>query len=351
MSKDYYKILGVDKNASKDDIKKAYRTMAKKYHPDKNAGNTEAEAKFKEASEAYETLSDESKKNNYDRFGTTGNSGNSGFGYDMNDIFSQFGDIFGDSFGQRYGRSQRKRTRKGSDLRMRITVSIEEILKGANKKVRYKRKTKCSPCDGKGGTDIRECLTCNGTGRRIVAQNTPFGQIRQEATCVDCQGSGNQIKHKCNVCKGEGVQSKEEVVDLNIPAGVSDGMQFNMTGHGNHVRDGVPGDLVIIIEELREYYFKRENNHIIIEKEISVIDAMLGNNLKVKTPHGDMDIRIKPGTQHDTKIKFDNKGIPDMNYGLGNLYVITKVKIPTEINPEEKHILEKLKDSNSFKVN
>lgn len=353
MAKDYYQILGVDKNASKDDIKKAYRKMAMKYHPDKNPDNKEAETKFKEAAEAYETLSDDNKKSNYDRFGTSGNpfggaNSGSGFGYNMDDIFSQFGDIFGDAFGRRYGRQQPNR--RGSDLRIRVTVSIEEILKGTSKKLRYKRKTNCNTCNGKGGTDVKECLICNGSGRRTVVQNTPFGQIRQETTCPDCQGSGKQVKNKCGQCHGEGVKTTEEMVEVDIPAGVSNGMQFTMKGYGNYTRDGEPGNLIILIEELREYYFKRENNNIIIEKEISVIDAIIGANLKVKTPHGEMNLKIEPGTQHDTKIRFNGKGIPDMNYGLGNLYVIVKLKVPKDINLEEKSILEKLGKSKNFKV-
>lgn len=353
MAKDYYQILGVDKNASKDEIKKAYRKMAMKYHPDKNPDNKEAETKFKEAAEAYEVLSDDSKKSNYDRFGSA-NSGNpfggggSGFGYNMDDIFSQFGDIFGDAFGKRYGRQNR--TARGSDLRIRVTVSIEEILKGASKKLKYRRKTKCNTCDGKGGTDIKECLVCNGSGRRIVVQNTPFGQIRQETTCPDCQGSGRQVKNKCGQCHGEGVKTTEEIVEIDIPAGVSNGMQFNMRGYGNYVRNGEPGDLIINIDELREFYFRRENNNIIIEKEISVVDAIIGAQLKVKTPHGEMNLKIEPGTQHDTKIRFSGKGIPDMNYGLGDLYVITKLVVPKDINLEEKMILEKLSKSKNFKV-
>lgn len=350
MNKDYYQILGVDKNSSKEEIKKAYRKMAMKYHPDKNQGDKEAEIKFKEAAEAYETLTDDNKKSNYDRYGSAsgGNPfGGGGFGYDMDDIFSQFGDVFGDAFGRRYSNQRRK---KGSDLKVRITVSIEEILKGTSKKIKYKRRKKCNSCEGKGGKDIRECLVCNGSGRRTVVQNTPFGQIRQETTCLDCQGSGKQIKNKCNQCNGEGVEVKEETVEVDVPAGVSDNMQFTMKGYGNYTRDGEAGNLVIQIEELKEYYFKRENNNIVVEKEISVIDAIVGAQLKVKTPHGELNLKIEPGTQHDTKIKYNGKGIPDMNYGLGNLYVIVKLKVPKDINLEEKSILQKLGKSNNFKV-
>lgn len=348
MSKDYYKILGIDKNASKDDIKKAYRKMAMKYHPDKNPNDKEAESKFKEAAEAYEVLSEDSKKSNYDRYGSAdGNSFSSGFGYDMNDIFSQFGDIFGDAFGRRYG--NQKRTSRGSDLRIKVSLTIEDIIKGANKKIKYKRQTSCTTCDGKGGSDIRDCLPCNGTGRRQVVQNTPFGQIRQETYCSDCSGTGKQIKNKCNTCYGDGTTLKEEIVDIDIPAGVSTGMQLSMRGYGNHIRDGVPGDLNIIIDEIKEDYFRREHNNIIVEKDISVIDAIVGAKINVKTPHGELPIDIQPGTEHGSRIRVNGKGIPDINLGLGHLYVIVKIKIPKSITEEEKSVLYKLKQSNNFK--
>lgn len=350
MSKDYYKILGVDKNASKDDIKKAYRKMAMKYHPDKNTNDKEAESKFKEAAEAYEVLGDDSKRSNYDRYGSVDSSGNpfsNGFGYDMDDIFGDFFNQFGDAFGRRYG--NQKRTSRGSDLRIKVSLTIEDIIKGANKKIKYKRQTSCTTCDGKGGSDIRDCLPCNGTGRRQVVQNTPFGQIRQETYCSDCSGTGKQIKNKCNTCYGDGTTLKEEIVDIDIPAGVSTGMQLSMRGYGNHIRDGVPGDLNIIIDEIKEDYFRREHNNIIVEKDISVIDAIVGAKINVKTPHGELPIDIQPGTEHGSRIRVNGKGIPDINLGLGHLYVIVKIKIPKSITEEEKSVLYKLKQSNNFK--
>jgi len=343
MTNDYYEILGVDKEASSDEIKKAYRNLAKEYHPDRNPDDKEAEGKFKEAAEAYETLGNEEKRSNYDRFGTGG--GFSG-GFDMGDIFSKFGDIFGDAFGRRYDNNVR---RKGSDLKIKITLSIEEILKGVSKKLKYKRMQSCDSCNGSGGTDVKECNSCNGTGRRIITQRSPFGEVRQETTCSSCRGTGKQVKNKCSVCGGEGVSVKEETVEVEIPAGVSDNMQFTMSGFGNSIINGESGDLLISIEELREHYFRRDNNHIIIEKEISVIDAILGVDLVIKTPHGDMDITIKPGTQYDDKIVFNGKGVPDMSYGLGNLYVFIKILIPDNVNEDEREILEKLKESKNFK--
>jgi molecular chaperone DnaJ len=350
---DYYNILGVDRNATEEQIKKAYRKKAMEFHPDKNQGDPNAETKFKEAAEAYETLSDSNKRSNYDRFGSGGNpfgggGGNpfGGHGFNMDDIFSQFGDIFGNRGG---GRQQRRQS-KGSDLRMKVVLNIDEILKGAVKKLKYKRNVKCKPCDGKGGTDVVDCLVCNGQGQRIVVQNTPFGQMRTQSTCPDCQGSGKQIKHKCSSCKGDGTTLEEQVVDVEIPAGVSNGMQLSMQGFGNDIRDGVPGDLYIIVEEAQDFSFKREVNNIIVEKTISIIDAICGAHIKVSTPHGETPIYIEPGTEHGSNIRIGGKGIPDINYGMGDLYIRISIKIPKNIELDEKFVLEKLKDSRNFKV-
>jgi molecular chaperone DnaJ len=352
MSKDYYSILGVDKGANEDQIKKAYRKKAMQYHPDKNPGDTTAETKFKEAAEAYEVLSDAGKKANYDRYGSVdgnpfgggGNPFGGGHGFSMDDIFSQFGDMFGNRGGGQ------RRTFRGTDLRIKVTLTIDEILKGCNKKLKYKKQTKCEPCSGKGGTDSKDCLTCGGSGRRVVVQNTPFGQMRTEATCPDCQGSGKIIKNKCNSCHAQGTNVKENVVDVQIPAGVSTGMQFTMPGYGNDIRDGVSGDLYIIIEEAQDFSYRREGNNIIVEKQISVIDAICGSHMNVSTPHGEIPIYVEPGTEHGKSIRVSGKGIPDMQYGLGDLYVKIFVKIPKNIDLDEKHILEKLKESKNFKV-
>ncbi len=352
MSKDYYNILGVDKNASDDEIKKAYRKMAMKYHPDKNPDNPEAESKFKEAAEAYDTLSDTEKKSNYDRFGSnSGNpfsGGNSyGHGFNMDDIFSQFGDIFGSRYGNQ---QQRRQQSRGSDLRIKVSLSIDDILNGCSKKLKYKRQDKCSTCDGKGGSDVRDCLPCQGTGQRTVVQNTQFGQIRTNTFCPDCQGSGKIINNKCKDCHGDGTKSKEQVVDVDIPAGVSNGMQLNMQGYGNHIRNGIPGDLQIIIEEITESYFTREGNNIVVDRTISVLDAILGSIIKVKTPRGETPITIEPGTEHGKVIRITGKGIPGINYGLGDLFIRISVKIPKNIELDERHTLEKLKNSKNFNV-
>jgi molecular chaperone DnaJ len=350
MSKDYYNILGVDKNASADEIKKAYRKMAVKYHPDKNQGDKESEEKFKEVSEAYDTLSTPDKKKNYDMFGSDG--GNRGgqhqyaHGFNMEDIFSQFGDVFGSSFNNKYNRRQKK----GSDLRIKVQLTLDEILKGANKKLKFKRNTKCNTCDGKGGDDLKDCLSCSGTGQRVVVQNSPFGQVRHSTTCNNCNGSGKIVHNKCKNCNGEGTESKEEVVDVEIPAGLSGGMQLSMSGNGNFVRDGVNGDLQIFIEEIPDPVWKRENNNLRGELTISVIDAILGKKMEIQTPHGKMEVNIEGGTDSGRVFKYTHKGIPDVNYGLGDLFIVVNVKIPKKINPEEKVIIEKLRSSKNFNI-
>ena len=341
---DLYSILEIDKNANQDEIKKAYRRLSKKYHPDVNR-DPNAESKFKDISSAYETLSDSTKKSNYDNHGSaTGNTFGGGYG-SMNDIFSQFGDIFGN----RSGGQQRPQSR-GSNLRIKVSLTIDEILKGAIRKLKYKRQDKCQSCNGIGGTDPRNCIPCNGSGQRTIIQNTPFGQIRQVATCPDCSGSGKVVSVKCNSCRGEGTSIKEQVVDVEIPKGVSNGMQLAMQGFGNFIKNGSAGDLQIIIEEVADYSYKREGNNIIVEKTISVIDAIIGSNIKVSTPHGEMPIAIEPGTEHGKVYRISGKGIPDINYGLGDLYVKISVKIPKKIELDEKYVLEKLKSSKNFQV-
>lgn len=352
MSKDYYRILGVDRNANEDQIKKAYRKMAMQYHPDKNPDNPEAESKFKEAAEAYDVLSSPDKKSNYDRYGTAdgnpfGGGSNYGHGFGMDDIFSQFGDVFG-QFNKRYSR-QSTQTR-GSDLRVKVSLTIDEVLKGTSKKLKYKRACQCKKCDGKGGTDTRDCLPCRGTGQRVVVQNTPFGQIRQATICPDCQGTGKQTLNRCAVCNGDGTTLQEQVVDVDIPAGVATGMQLNMNGYGNESKSGISGNLVVVIEEITENWWRREGNNIVIEKTISVLDAILGSNIKLKTPHGEISVTITPGTAHGDVLRVRGRGVPDYNLGLGDLLVNISIKIPKSIELDEKFVLEKLKGSKNFEA-
>lgn len=344
MGKNYYEILGVNKNDSDETIKKAYRKMALKYHPDRNPGDSDAELKFKEAASAYEVLSNPEKKANYDRFGDE--NGSMGFGnINVEDIFSHFGDIFG-GFGSGFNHS---RTSRGSNLRLKVELSIEDILNGSNKKIKYKRHIKCDHCDGKGGHDVRTCPDCNGTGQKVSVVNGFFGQARQVSTCQRCHGSGEIPLKLCNICNGSGVSTKEEIVEVDIPAGVSDGMQLTMKGYGNYIKNGQYGDLLIIVEEIKYEYFKRERNNIIINKTISVIDAMIGNNIIIDSPNGKIDLKIEPGTEHGKIYQIENKGIPDINYGLGDLFIDISIKIPSITDNVEKDILKKLETLESFK--
>lgn len=351
MAKDLYNILGVDRGASEDDIKKAYRKMAMKYHPDKNQDES-AEDKFKEISSAYDVLSNDDKRSNYDRFGTTDGAsqnpfGGGGFGgFNMDDIFSQFGDIFG----SRGNQQNQRRQSKGGDLRIKVSLTIQEIINGCTKKLKYKRQETCQPCSGKGGTDVRDCIPCNGKGRRSVIQNTPFGQIRTDGGCPDCNMTGKIVHNKCNICKGDGTTLIEQSVDVEIPKGVSNGIQLSMSGFGNAIRDGINGDLQIVIDEIRDSSFKREGGNLIVDKEISILDAIMGANIKVDTPHGDIPLTIQPGTQPGTTTRLHGKGVPDISYGLGDLIINLKVKVTTNVTMDEKYILEKLKKSNNFNV-
>lgn len=343
---DLYNVLGVDRNATQDEIKKAYRKQSKIYHPDVNK-DPGAEEKFKEVAEAYDVLSTPDKKSNYDRFGTTdGKSQNPfGQGFNMDDIFSQFGDIFGSR-----GNPHQRRQKKGGDLRIKVSLTIDEIIKGCTKKLKYKRQETCQTCSGKGGSDVRDCIPCGGRGRRVITQNTPFGQMRTESGCPDCNMTGKIVHNKCNSCNGDGTTLNEQTVDVEIPKGVSNGIQLTMQGFGNAIRDGINGDLQIMIDEIRDYSFKREGGNIIIEKEISVLDAIMGANVKVNTPHGEMVVTIQPGTQPGTVTRMYGKGIPDINYGLGDLIINLKVKVPTNVTMDERYVLEKLKNSSNFNV-
>lgn len=345
MAKDYYNILEVDKNSSPDEIKKAYRKMSKKYHPDINK-ESDAESKFKEINEAYDVLSNSEKKSNYDRFGDPNGGGFGGFGgaggfggFDINDIF---GDIFG-------GRGQQKQ-KKGRDLRVKVSLDINDIINGVKKKIKYNRQTTCIPCNGLGGSDPINCTSCDGSGQRMTIQNSILGQIRTMSECVDCSGRGKKVTNKCGSCNGNGTTLKDEVIEVDIPAGVSNGMQLTMSGYGNEISNGVSGDLNILIDEIRDTRFKREGGNIIMEKDISVIDAIIGSKITINTPIGDMNIDVEPGTETGKILRMRGKGIPDINYGLGDLVILFKVRIPKNISEDEKSKLSELKDSNNFKI-
>lgn len=358
--RDYYEILGVAKNASGDEIKKAYRKVAIKFHPDKNPDDPTAEDKFKEAAEAYEVLSDEQKRARYDRFGHQGVGGAAGGGHgpSMEDIFSQFGDIFGggggfESFFGGGARSQGRRVRKGSNLRIKLKLDLEEVANGVEKKIKVKRYTACNTCSGTGaknGTEQRDCATCQGQGQVKRVVQTMLGQMVSSSTCPTCHGEGKVVTSKCDVCHGEGRQLAEEIIPINIPAGVAEGMQLSMSGKGNFPeRGGVPGDLLIQIEEEPHELLKRDGNNVVLDQYISIVDAALGASLEVPTIEGKVKVKIDPGTQAGKILRLRGKGIPDLNgYGKGDQLIHINVWTPKSVTSEERAALEKLRSSPNF---
>jgi molecular chaperone DnaJ len=368
MSKrDYYEILGVQKDADEQEIKKAYRKMALKYHPDRNPGDKDAEEKFKEAAEAYEVLSNPEKRRQYDRFGHEGlrGSASSGFGggMTMDDIFRQFGDIFGDAFGSFGGFGfgtdtgyRRKRTTKGSNLRVKVKLTLEEIATGIEKKIKVEKYVTCSQCHGsgaEGGTSEQTCPTCRGTGHVTRITNTFLGQMQTTTTCPTCNGEGQVITQRCGKCSGHGIIRGEDILSLKIPAGVVDGMQLSFNGKGNAAaRRGMPGDLIVIIEETAHDHFIRDEYNLLYEHFISIPDAAMGTTIDVPTLDGKARIKIPAGTQPGKVLRLKGKGIPAFNsYGKGDLLVNINVWIPKNLTREEKNMLEKIQDSENFKPN
>jgi molecular chaperone DnaJ len=360
--RDYYEILGVQKNASKEEIKKSYRKQALKYHPDKNPGNKEAEDKFKEAAEAYEVLSNDEKRAKYDRFGHAGlgNSGNGypGGGMTVEDIFSSFGDIFGDAFGGfgGFGGSRRgggRRVTKGSNLRVKVKLNLKEIANGAEKKIKVNKYINCTKCDGTGAADpssIATCTTCHGSGHVTRVTNTFLGQMQTSSACPSCGGDGKTITRKCTTCYGEGIVQGEEVIKINIPAGVGKGMQMNVNGKGNAPRrGGVNGDLLVVIDEEDHPELIREGNDLIYNLFISIPDAIMGTAVEIPTVDTNVKIKIEPGTQAGKILRLRGKGLPEVNgYGRGDLLVNVNVWVPKSITREEQKIIEKLRESDSF---
>jgi molecular chaperone DnaJ len=356
--RDYYEVLDVAKTASAEEIKKAYRKVAIKFHPDKNPDDPTAEDKFKEAAEAYEVLSDEQKRARYDRFGHQ--SGNGGGAQNMEDIFSQFGDIFGGGgfegfFGGGQGRGGR-RVKKGSNLRIKLKLDLEEVANGVEKKIKVKRYVACTTCTGTGaknGTDLKDCGTCHGQGQVKRVVNTMLGQMVSASTCPTCNGEGKIVSSKCDVCHGEGRQLHEEVIPINIPAGVAEGMQLSMNGKGNYPeRGGVPGDLLIQIEEEPHEQLKRDGNNIMFEQYISFVDAALGASIEVPTIEGKVKIKVDPGTQPGKILRLRGKGIKDLNgYGRGDQLIHLSVWTPKSVTGEERELLEKLRNAQNFTPN
>ncbi len=359
--RDYYDVLGVTKQANADELKKAYRKMAIQYHPDKNPGDKSAEDKFKEAAEAYEVLSNPDKKAKYDRFGHQAMGGGSqGGGMNMDDIFSHFGNVFDQDespFGSFFGGSRGgSRARKGSDLRIKLKLTIHEVSNGVEKKIKVKRYVPCKACSGNGsknGTSLQNCGTCGGTGQIRKVQQTMLGQMMTTATCPTCNGEGKSVTQRCEVCAGEGRVLEEEVISVKIPGGVAEGMQLSMSGKGNAPqRGGVPGDLLIVIEEEEDEILKRDGSNIIYDLHISFIDAALGNHFEVPTIDGKVKIKIDAGTPSGKILRLKEKGIKEVNsYGRGDQLIYVNIWTPKTVNSEEKAMLEKLRNSPNFAPN
>ncbi len=366
--RDYYEILGVGKTATDDELKKAYRKLALKYHPDRNPNDKTAEEKFKEAAEAYEVLSNKEKRERYDQFGHAGvdgqGFGGGGQGMNMDDIFSMFGDIFGGrggfsgfsgfgGFGSERSRAG-ARVNKGSSLRIKVKLSLEDIEKGVEKKIKVNKYVSCKTCHGSGakeGSESTTCSQCKGSGYITQVQRTILGNMQTQSICPTCQGEGKIIKDKCSACHGQGIVKAEDVITINIPAGVSDGMQISFSGLGNAgARNGVNGDLIVLIEELPHEEFERDGNNICHQTYITISEAILGASIEVPTLSGQAKFKIEQGMTSGKVYRLRGKGLPDVNgYGKGDLLVRVDVWVPKSYSKEEKKMLETLQKSENFK--
>ena len=366
--RDYYEVLGVERNADAETIKKAYRKAAIKYHPDKNPGDAEAEERFKEAAEAYDVLSNEEKRARYDRFGHAGMNGGaggaggfggfSGGGFSMEDIFEQFGDIFGGAFGGGFGgfsggRNRQKRTNRGSDIRVTVKLSLKEISEGVTKKLKINKTVVCSKCRGTGAKDpsaFATCSRCGGSGYVITVQDSFFGRMQTQSVCPECQGSGKIIKEKCDQCNGEGTERGSEIIEVTIPKGVAEGMALTVRGRGNAARQGgVNGDLIVVIEEEHNPELVRDGNDLAHTLNITVTTALLGGEVEIPTIEGRVRIKIAPGTHAGKVLRIRGKGLPDVNgRGRGDIKVLVDITIPGELTKAERELVEKLAEQPNF---
>lgn len=362
--RDYYEVLGVSKSATPEELKKAYRKLALQYHPDRNPGNKEAEEKFKEAAEAYEVLSNPEKRQRYDQFGFAGMGGAGGYsgqGMSMDDIFSQFGDLFADFglgsfFGGSFGggsRSSGTVRERGGNIRVKVKMNLQEIEKGAKKKIKVSKYVTCDHCHGSGSEDGRTdtCPTCKGRGQVIRTVNSFLGQMQTASTCPNCGGTGKIIKNKCTHCHGDGIVKGEEVIDIDIPAGVGEGMQLTLRGKGGAgPHNGINGDLYVLIEEEAHPELERDGSNLIYNLFISVPQAILGTEAEVPTVSGKVRVKIAPGTQSGKILRLRGKGLPVVNgYGNGDLLVYVNVWIPKKVTKDEEKVLQGLVNSESFK--
>lgn len=359
--RDFYEVLGVNKNATAEEIKKAYRKQAIKYHPDKNPGDKEAEEMFKEAAEAYEVLSNAEKKARYDQYGHAGlgnqGAGFGGAGMNIEDIFSHFGDIFGDlGFGGFGGGSRTRggrRVNRGSNIRVKVKLDLEEIARGSEKKIKVKKYVACEPCHGTGaanGSSYSTCSTCKGAGQVTRISHTFLGQMQTSSVCPSCSGEGKIITQKCTECYGEGVVKGEEVISINMPAGVTEGMQLTVSNKGNAARrGGMNGDLLVVIEEAEHPELVRDGTDLLYNLFISFPEAALGSAVEIPTLDGRVKVKVDAGTQPGKILRLRGKGIPDVNgYGKGDLLVKINVWVPKNLNREEKKTLETLQGSANF---
>lgn len=368
--RDYYEVLGVERNATADEIKKAYRKKAIQYHPDKNPGDKTAEEKFKEAAEAYDVLSNPDKRARYDQFGHAGLGGAAGNGgpyggfgggMSMDDIFSMFGDIFGGrggfgGFGGFSGESSQQRRYRGSDLRVKVKLNLKEISTGVEKKFKLKKYVTCEHCHGtgaEGNSGSETCPTCKGSGTVIRNQQTILGTMQTRTTCPTCGGEGKIIKNKCKECAGEGIVYGEEVVTVKIPAGVADGMQLSMSGKGNAGKhNGIPGDLLILVEEEADKELIRDENDLIYNLLLSFPTAALGGTVEIPTIDSKVKVKIEPGTQPGKVLRLRGKGLPSVNgYGTGDLLVNVSIYVPEALSKDEKKALQDMEDSDNFRPN
>lgn len=356
MSKrDYYEVLGISKSANEQEIKKAYRKLALKYHPDKNPDDKAAEESFKEAAEAYEVLSNADKRARYDRFGHQGMSGAAGGGggfggMNMDDIFSQFGDIFGGAFGGGGGGGRSRggsRLVKGSDLRVKIKLNLKEVALGVTKKIKVNKLVNAE------GVTFTDCSTCNGQGRVMRVMETMLGAMQTQSTCPTCNGTGKFIDKKPSGSDSQGLKRQEEIVEIKIPPGVEEGMQLKVGGKGNAGPfNGVPGDLLVVIEEEPNTDIKRDSENLHHEAYVNFIDAALGTDLFVPLVEGKAKIKIEPGTQSGKMLRLKGKGLPSINsYGKGDLFVHINVWTPQKLSKDEKKTLESLRNNDNFKPN
>lgn len=364
--RDYYEVLGVSKSATPDEIKKAYRKKAMEFHPDRNPGNKEAEEKFKEAAEAYDVLSNADKKAHYDQFGHEGLQGGMGGGYssasDLGSIFSHLRDIFGEEFGGGFGGfsgfgggsdGYSQQQRRGSNIRITVKLTLEEIAKGTAKKLKIPKQVACPTCNGTGAktqSSITTCPTCHGRGHVVQQRRSMFGIIQQTVVCSECGGTGKIIKDKCPDCRGVGTVKGEEVVTVNIPAGVMDGMQLRERGKGNAAPNGgVNGDLIVAITEAEHAIFERDGNNLYLNYYISFPQAALGDSVEIPLLEGKAKVKLQPGTQSGEVLRLQGKGLPELNnYRTGDLIVNVNVWTPKTLSKEEKNIIEQFKNSSNF---